>query len=84
MDANHVAMTFNDNTLVLQNAAKLEEYKIFQFYNMEHGDLTGDSCVMEDKFFFVVDRNMIMEIKPKQVFLEQTVKHEISIEEVKQ
>ena len=58
--------------------------KIFQFFNMENGDLTGNPCVMADKFFFVVDKNMIMEVRPKQVFLDENVVHEVNIEEVSQ
>ena len=39
---------------------------------------------MADKFFFVVDKNMIMEVRPKQVFLDENVVHEVNIEEVSQ
>ena len=66
MDINYAAITFNDSSLILQNTANLEQMKIFQFFNMkEGGELTGNPCVMGDKFFFVVDKNMIMEMRPK-------------------
>lgn len=49
---------------------------------MTHGDLTGTPCINEDRIMFVVDRNMIMEVSPKLVLLDQNVKNEVNILEV--